>query len=576
MTRGTLRISFNGEIYNYRSLRRELQSHGHRFHTETDTEVLLAAWQQWGPGALGRLEGMFAFALWDAADRALWLVRDRVGKKPLHYWLDRDGVAFASEPKAFLADPAFVVEPNPTAIYHYLSLQYVPTPHSAFAGVHRVPPGHFLRVRDGRIAVERYWQLTFEPTHALDEPAALAELERLLRAAVTKRLVSDVPLGAFLSGGIDSSLVVAFMAAASPVPVRTFSIGFHEARFNELPWARQIADRYRTEHQEFIVTPDAMALLPRLVWHYNEPYADSSAVPTWCLAELTRRSVTVALTGDAGDEAFAGYDRYRASVLAARLDVLPRPIRAIAASAARHLPAPGAIRVLARARRFLLGLALEPDVRYAAWMMDLETAAKHHLCTPEFVEAAGAPPSESLLAGRFRQSNASTLVDRLLDVDVETYLPDDLLVKVDIATMAHGLEARSPFLDHDVLAFAARLPVAMKLRGGTQKYLLRRLARDRLPAAAIARRKKGFGVPLDAWFRRELRDLSRDVLLGSAARSRGYFDLAVVRRYLDDHLSGRQSRGIRLWNLLMLELWHQTFVDRRAAPGAAAATGSPA
>ncbi|HUF48546.1 MAG TPA: asparagine synthase (glutamine-hydrolyzing) [Vicinamibacterales bacterium] len=565
MTRDALSVTFNGEIYNYRELKRELAGLGHRFQTETDTEVLLAAWQEWGSHAVDHLHGMFAFALWDAAGRTFWLVRDRLGKKPLYYWTDRDGLAFASEPKAFLADPGFTARPNLEAIHHYLSLQYVPTPLSAFAGVHRVPPGHLLRIANGQLTVDRYWSLSYEPKAAIDEPTALAELRRQLEAAVSKRLVSDVPLGAFLSGGIDSGVIVALMAGLSTAPVRTFSIGFHEARYNELPWARMVADRYGTEHHEFVVTPDAVALLPKLVWHYNEPYADSSAVPTWCLAEVTRQSVTVALNGDGGDEAFAGYDRYRASVIAGRLDRLPRPIRALASAIARRSPAPSTMPRFGRARRFLEGLGVDASVRYASWMMHFATPAKRRLCTPEFLASAGARESEALLTDRFAESTAEAWVDRLLDVDVQTYLPDDLLVKVDIATMAHGLEARSPFLDHDLLAFAARLPVSMKLRGGTQKYLLRRLARELLPPALVNRPKMGFGVPIDVWFRRDLRDMAHDVLLGSAARSRGYFNMGVVEQYLAEHESGRRSRHAQLWNLLMLELWHQTFVDRPAA-----------
>ncbi len=553
-------ITFNGEIYNFLLLRSELEGHGHRFCTATDTEVILAAYRQWGADALSRLRGMFALALWDTRDRTLLLARDRVGKKPLYYRLDRDGLAFASEPKAFLAEPGFVPSPNPAALQHYLSLQYVPAPLSAFAGVERLEPGHRLVVRDGRLTTARYWDLQYVPKQAIDEREALGELRRRLAEAVRLRLISDVPLGAFLSGGLDSSIVVALMAEAGRV--QTFSIGFHESRYNELPYARQVADRFATDHHEYVVTPDAVALLPKLVWHYNEPFADSSAVPTFYLAEVTRRTVTVALNGDAGDENFAGYDRYRANRLAARLDHLPRPLRAALGGLGRALPAPADWPGLRRAARFLQTAPLSRERRYAEWMLHFDWAQKQELCTRDFLDAADRP-SEDWIVGRFRGSQASEFLDATLGVDVHTYLPDDLLVKVDIATMAHGLEARSPFLDHELMAFAATLPVDLKLRGGTQKYLLKQLARTLLPAPLIDRPKQGFGVPIDVWFRRELRDLAHDVLLGSAARARGYFRHDVVERLLAEHVAGTRAWHAQLWNLLMFELWHQTFIDRR-------------
>jgi asparagine synthase (glutamine-hydrolysing) len=562
-------ITFNGEIYNFLQLKSELEGRGHRFHTATDTEVILAAHRQWGVEALSRLRGMFALAIWNARDRSLLLARDRVGKKPLYYRLDRDGLAFASEPKAFLAEPSFVPEPHRPALLHYLSLQYVPAPLSAFAGVERLEPGHQLVVRDGGVSTERYWTLRYAPKVAMDEREALGELRRRLAEAVRLRLISDVPLGAFLSGGIDSSVVVALMAEAAGARVKTFSIGFHEARYNELPHARAVADRFATHHHEYVVTPDAVALLPKLVWHYNEPYADSSAVPTFYLAEVTRRTVTVALTGDAGDENFAGYDRYRANVLAARLDRLPMPLRALAGAAARRLPAPAGWPRVRRLRRFLEAVPLTRERRYATWMLHFDAAQKRALCTPDFLAAAGTD-SEALIERWFHESDAADFVDATLDADVHTYLPDDLLVKVDIATMAHGLEARSPFLDHELMEFAASLPVGLKLHGRTQKYLLRQLARPLVPASVIDRPKQGFGVPIDVWFRRELRDLAHDVLLGRSARQRGYFRHEVVERLLAEHVAGTRAWHAQLWNLLMFELWHQTFVDRRPEAPAAA------
>ncbi len=569
MSVGPLRIVFNGEIYNFRQLRETLVRSGHRFQSETDTEVILAAWREWGPACLERLQGMFAFAVWDAPNRALYLARDRVGKKPLCYWQDRRGLAFASEPKAFLADPAFEVRPDETALYHYLSLNYVPGPQSAFRGVERVPPGHYLAVKDGRVTLERYWRLRYLPARAITESEALDELRSRLGDAVRARLISDVPLGAFLSGGIDSGLVVALMAAAGG-RVKTFSIGFEEKRYDELAFARQVADRYATDHRQFVVKPDAVTLLPKLVWHYNEPFADSSAIPTYCLAELTRQSVTVALNGDGGDESFAGYDRYRASALAGRADFLPHAARRLAGALGRMLPVPAALPRLERVKRFLAAMPLAPERRHATWMLALDESLKRELCTPAFRAAAAGADSAGVITRWYEQADAPDFLSATLAVDVNSYLPDDLLVKVDIATMAHALEARSPFLDHELMAFAASLPMAHKLRGRTQKVLLRRLARELLPGAIVARPKMGFGVPIDAWFRRDLREMTGDLLLDGRSRARGYFRPAVVERLFREHVAGTRRWHSVLWALLNFELWHRTFVDRTAAPTAGA------
>lgn len=563
MHRGHLTISFNGEIYNFRELRSALESEGHRFVSRSDTEVVLAAWQQWGPQSLGRLHGMFAFAIWDRDARALFLARDRLGKKPLCYWPDRDGLAFASEVKAFMADPAFEARPNPEALYHYLSLQYVPTPLSAFDGVSRVPPGHYLTVSGGALSLQRYWQLRYEPKRQMPEREALEQLAAELRRAVSSRLVSDVPLGAFLSGGIDSGLVVAEMAASAGARLRTFSIAFEDEHYNEAPFARQVADRYGTEHHEFTIRPDAVALLPKLAWHYDEPFADSSAVPTFWLAELTRPFVTVALTGDGGDEGFAGYDRYRALRLASRLARLPRPIRRLGAALGSRFEWKATDRHLTRARRFARTLALDPARQYAAWMDHCDAPLKADLCTADFRAAVGDGDTASIVSGRFDRSQASDVVDVALDVDVGSYLPDDLLVKVDIATMAHGLEARSPLLDHALLEWAAVLPTDLKLHGSVQKYLLRRLAEERLPADLVRRPKRGFAVPIDAWLRDDISPFARDILLGRQARERGYFRMSAVEQLIAEHAGGRRLWHSQLWTLLMFEMWHQTFVDRR-------------
>ena len=560
---GTVSITFNGEIYNFRELRTELEQRGHIFRSQSDTEVILAAYREFGDSCVDHLVGMFAFAIWDAPRRRLLIARDRLGKKPLFYRLDEHGIAFASEPKAFLAEPGFRPEVDLQAISMYLSFQYVPAPRSAFRGVEKLPAAHTLVVENGQVAVRRYWRLSYARKANLRESEAIEALTEQLRRAVVARLISDVPLGAFLSGGIDSGLVVSFMAECSDTPVRTFSIGFADERYNELPAARLVADRYRTNHREFVVRPSAIDLLPQLVWHYNEPYADSSALPTFCLAELTARHVTVALNGDAGDENFAGYDRYLASVLASRLDGVPRAVRRAAASLVVAMGGISRHHRVQRARRLAERFADPMERRYAALMMHFDPERKAQLCTPAFM-AATAFDSVDWIERAFAASDASNQLERTLDVDVNNYLPDDLLVKVDIATMAHGLEARSPFLDHRLMEFAATLPPELKLRGTEKKYLLRRLATERLPSHLLTLPKKGFGVPIDGWFRGELQDFTRDVLLDSRARSRGYFEMRTVERLLDDHVSGRGVWHYQIWNLLMLELWHRMFIDERA------------
>jgi asparagine synthase (glutamine-hydrolysing) len=568
---GGVTITFNGEIYNFLELRRELEGRGHAFRSQSDTEVMLAAYREWGIDCVTRFRGMFAFALWDEARRMLLVARDRIGKKPLHYWIDRDGIAFASEPKAFLADPSFEAEPNLEALSEYLSYQYVPSPLSAFKGVKKLPPAHRLVVRDGRVTVDRYWKLSYATKRRISEDDACAELIDRLREATRLRLISDVPLGAFLSGGVDSSAVVALMAGLTGTPVKTFSIGFDEKEYDELPYARMVAQRYGTDHHEFVVRPDAVEIFPKLVWHYNEPFADASAIPTYYLSQMARRHVTVALNGDAGDENFAGYRRYVPTSNAQRFDRLPLPLRKALGGVARSVPGTGRTdSVMYRGRQWLRRLSDSPEGRYARRVMIFEPELKLDACEPSFLAAAGDDGTPRLLLDAFAQSDAEEFVDSLLDVDVNYYLSDCLLVKVDIASMAHGLEGRSPMLDHEFMEFAASLPANLKLRGGTTKYILKKAVRQLVPADIIDRPKKGFGVPLDSWFRNELREMSGDLLLDGRLQQRGYFKAGAVQRMLEEHWRGTASWQNHLWTLLMLESWHRMFIDERpvAAPSA--------
>jgi asparagine synthase (glutamine-hydrolysing) len=561
---GSIWIVFNGEIYNFQTLRPDLIRRGHRFRSSTDTEVILHLYEEYGTDCLKFLRGMFAFAIWDGVRRQLFLARDRLGKKPLCYQQDAEAFRFASEVKAILQDPAVGVRPDPTGIAQYLTYGYVPSPGSAFQGVRKLPPAHYLIWREGQVKVSRYWRLRRDQKLERPEAEWCEEILTRLQEAVRLRLISDVPLGAFLSGGIDSSIVVAMMSRLSSGPVKTFSIGFEEPEYDELRYARQVAERFGTEHHELVVRPDAVAILPKLAWQYDEPFADSSAVPTYYVAQMTRQYVTVALNGDAGDENFGGYDRYVANNLAASFDRLPGA-RLFRGAIGKGLPlCPRGERrtsLFSRGRRFLEGLVETPERRYARWFCHFTGDRKQNLCTPEFRRAAGDSDDLETLLAAYRESDAPDFADATMGVDAALYLPDDLLVKVDIASMAHSLEARSPFLDHEFMEFVATIPSDLKVRGRAKKYILKRALRGLLADDILHRPKMGFGVPIDHWLRHELRDLAHETLLGSACLDRGYFRREPVERMLVEHVKGKANWHYLLWNLLMLELWHRTYVD---------------
>jgi asparagine synthase (glutamine-hydrolysing) len=562
---GSVWITFNGEIYNYQQLRKELEDCGYRFRTRTDTEVIVHAYQQWGVGCLKRLRGMFAFGIWDAPRKRLVLARDRTGKKPLFYTQAGNRFLFASELQGLLADRTVSHEINPSAVDAYLSWGYVPAPYTAFKHIYKLPPAHYLTldVTDAGLAthVERYWSLDYLPKLELSEAEAAEGLREKLTEAVRLRMISDVPLGAFLSGGIDSTIVVGLMAAVSDQPVKTFSIGFQEAAFNELDHARRVADKWSTDHYEFIVEPDALAILPLLVRHYGEPFADSSAVPTFYVAKMTRKNVTVALNGDGGDESFAGYERYLGNRIAERFNSFPGSDWS-AQTISRLLPDSINPRSRVRqAKRFLSVATQSMAQRYGRWVTFFDEQAKHQLYARDLnAQLNGFRPSD-WIESLFETARNLDPVDAAMSVDVRSYLPYDLLVKVDITSMANSLEARSPFLDHEVMEFAARLPANMKLRGRQSKYLLKKAFSDLLPPENVNRRKMGFGVPVGDWFRTSLRPLLEDALLSEQFERRGYFRAQKIRQLVSEHLRRRADHSFPLWNLLMLELWHREFID---------------
>jgi asparagine synthase (glutamine-hydrolysing) len=540
----------NGEIYNYAALRDELGRQGHRLHTTGDTEVIPHLAERLEPTELAsRLDGMFAFAVWDRPRQRLVLGRDRLGKKPLYWWLGPDCLVFASEIKSVLAHPAVTSRLDEGAIDAYLRFGYVPTPRTMYDGIRSLPPGHVLVAGpDLQVDIRPYWEPRAAGTHGVTPlDVGLPEAARLVRsglqAAVERRLVADVPLGAFLSGGVDSSAVVALMARATDRPVRTFTIGFEDADgFDERPWARSVAQRYGTDHTEFVVSPGAVDLVERLVWHHDQPFGDSSAVPTYLLSELTKRHVTVALAGDGGDELFAGYERFAASVWAGRAARLPDLALRTAGAAARVARQPKVDRFLGVAGRGLPGSLLE-------WISYVPESLANELRPGR--DRWGERDYEAIWAST---RGASTL-DRLLVLNLRTYLLDDLLPKVDRMGMAHGLEVRSPFLDHELVELALRLPAATKQRGMALKRVLKHAVADLLPADLVNRPKHGFGVPLDRWFREDLSAYVDATLGAPDARLRAHVDPAVLDRLIGEHRRGGRTHGHALWTLLTLEVF---------------------
>lgn len=556
---GTVWIAFNGEIYNYQELRDRLRT-DRPFRSRTDTEVLLRLYEDYGLAAIPMLRGMFACAIWDQQAQRLVLARDRLGKKPLFYSVRNGKLAFASELKALLVEGPSP-EIDPVALHHYLTFQYIPAPLTIFQGIRKLLPGHVLVYEDGKVSESAYWSLSYaDKQPRRSDREYLEEWTALLQESVQLRLASDVPLGAFLSGGVDSSSVVAWMSRLSDRPVKTFSIGFKDDAFNELPYAREVATLFGTEHHEFVVEPSAVEVLPTLVRVYDEPYADSSAIPTYYVSELSRRHVTVVLNGDGGDELLAGYPRY---------DLLPGDrLRdrwlhgTVGRQLGRCLDAVGWAGPLGRRVRRRLDRGVAPFSRtYLGRICYFSPAEKEQLYTGAFRGAVAGHDSYALLAQWFEEADADDLLDRLLAVDTRSYLPDDLLVKVDRATMAHGLEARSPLLDHRLVEFAASLPVDQKIRRGQTKYLLKSSMRGLLPDALLDRPKMGFGVPIDRWFREDCRGFVRDTLLSPRSLQRGYFDPAAVRDLVEQQRQGACSYGSRIYALLMLELWHREYAD---------------
>lgn len=550
---GRIQVVFNGEIYNYRELRAELQQRGRHFRSASDSEVVAQAYAEWGEESFARLHGMFAIAVWDTRTRTLVLARDRFGEKPLFYSHDENRLLFASELKSLIEVPGFRRDVDGDALRGYVRYGYVPTPASIFRSARKLPPGHYLRYVDGRTELRRYYALDFSRKWNLADAEAEEQLAALLDEAVRSRMVADVPFGAFLSGGLDSSTVVALMTKHSSQRVRTFSIGFKEAAYNELSDARRVADHLGTDHHELVVEPDAVSLLEQLVWYLDEPFADSSAVPTFLVSKLARSQVTMVLTGDAGDETFGGYTRYLRFLALQRFGLLQRPVAMATDFAARAIGGSLGYRlggVAARMRRPF------PDS-----YLDSVAQSRPETVRDLLGESLHGNYEDPVAAIASRATAGASMLDRIVEIDFGSYLPDDILVKVDRMAMANSLEGRVPFLDHRVVEFAIGLSDSQRVRRGRGKHLLRRVAQRHLPEDVLAKPKQGFSIPLGQWFSGPLRALAEDVIDSRAFRERGLIDPAAARACLDDHLAGRANRGESLWLVLSLEMWARHYLD---------------
>ncbi|HEV8385529.1 MAG TPA: asparagine synthase (glutamine-hydrolyzing) [Candidatus Acidoferrales bacterium] len=568
---GSVWVSFNGEIYNYLDLRPELMRRGHQFRSQSDTEVMLHLYEEKGDAFLRDLNGMFAIALWDARRERLLLARDRFGKKPLYYWTDSKRLLFGSELKALLADPAVPREIDHSVLSAYLSFGYIPCPSTIFRGVFKLPPASWMVVeRDPAgnglrlTGPHRYWDLRYAPDLNLTEGDCVQQIRELIRDAVRIRMYSDVPLGAFLSGGLDSSTVVAAMAETSTKPVETFSIGFDTASYDELPYAETIAKKFRTNHHTFRCTPNALEVLPILVHHYDEPFADSSAIPTYYVSKIARDYVTVVLSGDGGDETFAGYTRYDNGML--RWEIaryLPESVIRAAFKIATELYPVGS-----RGWGILHRNSLAPLDSFTADVSLWQPREKTPLVAEGFAGAAVNGDPFGLVQRLAAECGSGEFLSQMQYVDQMLYLPDDILVKVDRASMVVALEARAPLLDYRLAELMARVPAEMRYRNRTKKYLMKKAVEGVLPDEIIHRRKMGFGVPLKHWFRKDAAEFAREVLLDQRTRERGIFHVNAVKRTLDRHAQGRRDFSAKLWTLLFFELWCRHWLDEVPAPAA--------
>ncbi|HAW50334.1 TPA: asparagine synthase (glutamine-hydrolyzing) [bacterium] len=525
-------------------------------------EVILHLYEDYGIDCVKQLSGMFAFAIFDEKKKRLFLARDRFGGKPLIYTRYHDTFIFASEIKSILENKDIPREIDHVAIHHYLSYGYIPNPFTIFKGIKKLPPASILVMENGEEKVERYWMPIYKPKLKISEDEACSEILRLLEESVRIRIKSNLPLGAFLSGGIDSSALVAMMASLMDQPVKTFSINFEEEDFSEIKFARIIANHFGCDHHELTVRPDAMNILPKLALFYNEPYADSSAIPTYYVSKMAKDYVKIVIGGDGGDELFGGYERYIAFKLSLLYDKIPRFMRDFVFSIFKNLPEQTSRNSLIRkAKRFLSAISEEPKRRYGRWMIQFKNEEKERLYSNEMKEITQGIDSIEILLSLYNVAPCDSLLEATNFTDFASYLPDDGIVKVEVATSYNFLAVKSPFLDNGLAEFAFLLPFDMKIRGTKTKYILKKALSNILPKEVLTRDKMGFGVPIGKWFRNEFKNYIYEVLLDDRAKKRGYFNMDEVKRILDEHTSGRKNYGYPIWTLLFLEVWHNAFID---------------
>ncbi len=554
----SLAIVFNGEIYNHAELRTQLIARGHNYRTRTDTETILHAYEEYGEECPRKLNGMFAFAIWDSRKELLFVARDRIGIKPLYYYQDGEQLIFASELKSILQQRDVPRNIDRKSLDTFLTFEYIPRSYSIFQDIHKLLPAHYLIYERGKITIRPYWHLSFQASE--ESEGQLAEqFVALLTDAVKIRLMSDVPLGAFLSGGLDSSSVVALMSRSSNNGVKTFSIGFADKTYNELPYARRVAQVFATEHHEEFINPDIVDLTAKLIHHLDEPLGDFSIFPTFLVSEMARRHVKVVLSGDGGDELFAGYDTYIADRLARKFSCLPRFLRTncLAAIAGQLRPSEKKKGLRNRIKRFAEGARLPADLQHVRWMIFLQNAEKQRLYSSDFLRDLGDFDAHDLMLEQFASCNSNDPLDQQQYVDIHTYLVDDILVKVDRMSMATSLEARVPFLDYRFVEFAATVPSHLRLRGKTSKYLLKRAMTDILPIEIIQRNKEGFSIPIKNWMKKELKPMMLDALSPASIKKSGFFDSNTVQSLIHEHLQGRENHSHRLWALMVFQLWWQ-------------------
>ncbi len=563
---GSIWITYNGEIYNFPELREDLIEKGHRFKTRSDTETIIHAYEEYGCSCLEKLRGMFAFGIWDGNKEVLFLARDRLGKKPLYYYCDEKRIIFASELKAIYQDRRIEKEIHPEALVNYLTYNYIPFPETIFKKIYKLPPGHSMTVNvsEGKsgnekkglnISLRQYWDIRYDPDYSLSEHDWIEALREKIEEAVRIRLISDVPLGAFLSGGIDSSAVVALMSMVQDRPVKTFSIGFHEQEFSEVQYARKISERFSTEHHEMIVEPDALDILPTLAWEFDEPFADSSAIPTYYVSKIARESVTVILSGDGGDETFGGYRRYAWAQDMQRYDWMPLWLKKAVFGALSDLMPDGM-----RGKGMLRHLSKDPFERYAGLNTFSDSNYVQSILSNDVLStvkknSSGPVPDFRHLKKYYQSCNSDDYLTRIQYLDTKVYLAEDILTKVDRASMLCSLETRAPLLDHELIELAARIPSSLKIRNGQLKYILKRAMHGILPEEIVHRKKMGFGVPLAQWFKKDIKEYSRDILLSKDARARGLFNSRYIEDMLDSHQQAGRDFSARIWALLFFEHW---------------------